>query len=666
MAATFEHYQLLENPDGTFFELGRGAMGITYKAFDTNLRCVVALKVINARLLGDEIAAERFLREARGAAQLRHRNVATVFHLGKHGDVCYYAMELIDGETVDALVKRDGPLPLLLALEIAQQVASALIAAEKKHLVHRDIKPSNLMLVRESDDEILVKVIDFGLVKSAMAQVAGGALTTSGFVGTPYYASPEQLDGRAEDVRSDIYSLGVTLWFMLTGQPPFVGSVASVIAQHLDRPPAFDSLAAIPPDVIAVLRQMLQKDLGERIQSPAQLRVELRACIENLKAAESTAVPSSDDEMNFERDIFGIHRGASWDPQTLDTGLVDSEDGSPLQNPMRDFVGSAAGERAGRKIRPAMVAASAIATVAAGAAAFWLLQGSEPTTDESPSSPSFSSVKPLTRPVSATPLKAGEQWTNSVGMRFVPVGRIHFADSETRVRDFQAFVDATGYDAEGGMFSLGEDGFKQHGGSWKNPGFPQTPNHPVVGVSWEDANQFCEWLTRKERNEGTLPSQKTYRLPTDLEWSQAVGLINESGNTPEARSEKIAGVYPWGTHHPPPVNDDNYAGAEARSGAPPEWSVIINREDRFARTAPVSDLPPNEAGIRGLGGNVWEWCADLYNNTAKWRVLRGGSWATSRPEEMLSSHRRGYDPSFRHDDIGFRCVIATDNKGVPP
>ena len=126
----FEHYQLLTNADGSLMELGRGAMGITYKAFDTNLYCHVALKVISSGLLGSETAADRFLREARAAAKLRHRNVASVFHLGKHGDSYFYSMEFIDGETLLHRVKRDGPLSCLFALDITQQVACALIAAD--------------------------------------------------------------------------------------------------------------------------------------------------------------------------------------------------------------------------------------------------------------------------------------------------------------------------------------------------------------------------------------------------------------------------------------------------------------------------------------------------------------------------------------------------------
>src|SRR5258708_7765239 len=279
--------------------MGGGAMGITYKAFDKNLRCDVALKVISDRLLEDSTAAGRFLREARSAAKLRHRNVASIFHLGQHGSNHFYAMEFIDGETVTARVKREGPLSCLFALDIAQQVASALIAAEAQHLVHRDIKPSNLMLVREGDGEIIVKVIDFGLAKSILMQ-SSAAITSSGFVGTPYFASPEQLDRQAEDIRSDIYSLGVTLWFMLTGKPTFIGSIASVTAQHLDRSPPFDDLAILPSAVVAVLRRMLEKNRENRIQTAVALRTELRPFIQRPALLLLPEALSISGELNFE------------------------------------------------------------------------------------------------------------------------------------------------------------------------------------------------------------------------------------------------------------------------------------------------------------------------------------------------------------------------------
>ncbi|MGB8166080.1 MAG: serine/threonine-protein kinase, partial [Chthoniobacteraceae bacterium] len=285
----FEHYELLKNPDGSLVELGHGAMGVTYKAFDTSLHCPVALKMINGEYLNDPTAEERFLREARGAAQLRHRNVASVFHLGRCAESHYYAMEFIDGQTVDALVKKDGPFDCALALEVTKQVSAALIAAHQQGLVHRDIKPSNLMITREGDGEIAVKVIDFGLVKSSVVSTTGGSLTSSGFVGTPYFASPEQLDQRTEDIRSDIYSLGVTLWFMLTGKPTFLGSVASVIMQHLEKLPSFDSLAVLPAEVVALLRGMLEKDVEKRIQNPTDLRAQIKQCIASLQGADQTA-----------------------------------------------------------------------------------------------------------------------------------------------------------------------------------------------------------------------------------------------------------------------------------------------------------------------------------------------------------------------------------------
>src|SRR5262249_11086828 len=164
----FQHYEVSVSSDGVgLWELGRGAMGITYHAVDTNLGSSAALKVISARFSGDARARERFRREARAAAQLRHPNVATVFHFGETAaGKCFYAMELVEGETLEARVHRDGPIPVSTVLDIAEQVARALAAAEKHGLVHRDLKPSNIMLVAkdvDTVDRLFIKVIDFGL-----------------------------------------------------------------------------------------------------------------------------------------------------------------------------------------------------------------------------------------------------------------------------------------------------------------------------------------------------------------------------------------------------------------------------------------------------------------------------------------------------------------------
>jgi serine/threonine protein kinase len=226
----FEHYELVTGKDGNPVELGRGAMGVTYKAFDVGLRCPVALKVISEKYLGDESAQLRFLREARAAATLRHSNVASVLHLGRTGSSYFYAMEFVEGETLEHLIKRSGRLDLKLALEIVTQVAAGLAAVHKQKLVHRDIKPSNIMVSLEEGGEVTAKIIDLGLAKSAPDAPAEAAISTPGaFAGTPEYASPEQFAGVGVDIRSDLYSLGVVLWKMVTGHVVFRGSPAEVI-----------------------------------------------------------------------------------------------------------------------------------------------------------------------------------------------------------------------------------------------------------------------------------------------------------------------------------------------------------------------------------------------------------------------------------------------------
>jgi serine/threonine protein kinase len=283
---TFDHYEVLTREDGSPWELGRGAMGITYKAFDTNLRVNVALKVINAKYLENEVAQQRFMREARAAAQLRHPNVASVFHLGTNREAFFYAMEFVDGETVESFIHRQGPIDPVVALRITLQVTRALAAAEKHHLVHRDIKPANLMLVRE-DDDFLVKVIDFGLAKSIKHEENDDLATISmgGFVGTAHFASPEQLEEKEIDVRSDIYSLGVTLWYMLVGQAPFGGSLAQVMSQHLHKAPPLEKLQNLPARLRALVGHMIEKDPTARPQAPAALRSELENCLAEIQTA---------------------------------------------------------------------------------------------------------------------------------------------------------------------------------------------------------------------------------------------------------------------------------------------------------------------------------------------------------------------------------------------
>lgn len=245
---------------------------------------------------------------------------------------------------------------------------------------------------------------------------------------------------------------------------------------------------------------------------------------------------------------------------------------------------------------------------------------------------------------------------NSLGMKFVPVPGtpVLFSVWETRVRDFDAFVRETGYSAITNTYSLGTNRWKIRGDTWQSPGFPQTDRHPVCGVSWEDAQAFCAWLSKKEG--------RSYRLPTDVEWSLAVGLPEESGTTPKERSGQIPNRFPWGQEMPPLTNGlpaGNYPGAEAsETNWPAGFRVIEDFRDPFARTAPVGSFPPQTAGLHDLGGNVWEWCEDPFEPGKEPRVVRGGSWVDNLPDLLLSTYRHFGRPQLRNVSIGFRCVLA--------
>ncbi len=262
---------------------------------------------------------------------------------------------------------------------------------------------------------------------------------------------------------------------------------------------------------------------------------------------------------------------------------------------------------------------------------------------------------------------------NTLGMEFVPVPgtKVLFCRTETRVKDFEAYVKETGYKQEGGVFVMKV--VKQNDGTskitwdldekanWREPGFEQGREHPVVGVNWNEAREFCAWLSKKEG--------KTYRLPTDEEWSAAVGL----------------GKYPWGSAWPPPKDSGNYGDKAYLKSLPGEgWSgPLKDYDDGEARTAAVASYAANRLGIHDLGGNAFEWCEDEYkasmnspevikeypalknekaSDGTAFRVLRGASWDRNDPLLLRSSCRNFGRPVFRYGDRGFRCVLVVSGR----
>jgi serine/threonine protein kinase/Tfp pilus assembly protein PilF len=313
----FGVYEIDCHADGSLYELGRGAMGVTYRATDTSLQRKVALKIIKTDIAERSAdARERFVREARAAAALRHEHIATVYQFGMRLETgqYFYAMELIEGETLDDRVHRKGPLDARTTIGIAEQVTSALAAAEKHGLVHRDLKPANLMLVNADDPEVMktdqarskrsriralrkrgipvVKIIDFGLAKAFHTATDPKSLTHDRFVGTPAFASPEQFEHSALDVRSDIYSLGETLWFALTGKTPIAGRTLSEIhrAQKSNALPVEQLKAAhVPSRLKSLLESMLAFEPASR-PGTHELAARLQRCSPEVRSARRTRV----------------------------------------------------------------------------------------------------------------------------------------------------------------------------------------------------------------------------------------------------------------------------------------------------------------------------------------------------------------------------------------
>lgn len=284
----YGHFEVEMGEDGFPVELGAGAMAITYRASDTVLNSVVALKVIARKVAQNPGARSRFLREARAAANIRHPNVARVTYYGEQGGECFYAMELVEGETLETRVRRGGPMPLAVALDVIQQAARALAAAETCGVVHRDIKPSNVMLEADASGALRVKLIDYGVAKVMSSQTQSDAeQTQAGFIGTPAFASPEQFAGAAQlpvDTRSDIYSLGVTLWYLLTGRTPFVGRTMEEIRarQRSDLPLEQLKGLRLPGQVVGLLKSMLAPDPKDRPQSARELLSAIQRCYERF------------------------------------------------------------------------------------------------------------------------------------------------------------------------------------------------------------------------------------------------------------------------------------------------------------------------------------------------------------------------------------------------
>jgi len=440
-------------------------------------------------------------------------------------------------------------------------------------------------------------------------------------VGTPDFVAPEALDSdQVPDHRADIYAVGVMLYQLLTGKLPRGNyQLPSELNPELD--PRLDEIVgkamAANPDFRYVSAASVREDL-DLVLSGRLSRIEAGQASGEVKAAVPVTTSLRGKKTEGKPLIVGLTIGVS---ALVIAGLVailvgkrDEPETLPTPPPVVTV-----DKTAQPPVPPA------IATVSNSVA---------PAVNTSD----------LARATKDTPFE------NSLGMKFVPVPgtEVLFCIHEVRWKDYAAYVKAN----------------PEIDNRWKNQTHAtfvireKSEDHPVVFVSWEDANAFCAWLSEKEKKEGRI-----YRLPTDHEWSLAVGVGKKEDEkvSPEEKKGKIADEYPWGSEWPPPQGAGNYSDQSRKTQSPSLGATYLEKyNDTFPTTAPVMSFKPNQFGLYDVGGNVWEWVADKHSPSSAFFVIRGASWIDCSPGFLLSTDRygEGREPIHRSAVIGFRCVVV--------
>lgn len=589
--------------------LGEGGFGNVWRAEQTEVvKREVAVKVIKLGMDTAQVLG-RFDQERQALASLEHPHIATMLDagVGPNGRP-YFAMELVRGGAITHWCEQqDAALAQRLRLFI--QVCEAVHHAHEKGILHRDLKPSNV-LITEVNGAPVPKVIDFGIAKA----IHSGNLDDltmltheEQVIGTPVYMSPEQIEGgRNLDARSDVYALGALLYEMLTGAQPFDttsvsrGGLAAVkhliLETHPERPST----------------RLRQKMTRARKTAPGfQTRlVTLPADLDwiTMKALEKDRLRRYQTAADFAADV---RRHLDCLPVIARPPSLSYKAGRWLRRHRRGVTLAGCG-----------AAASGIIV-----AMVMHHQAEE-------------AKKP--RPIVLAP---DSTFTNDIGMKFVdvPGTDVLMCIHETRHGDFLAYAKEVP-----GARSIWLDGVDRG----LDPIVQDRPNHPVIRVSWEEATAFCTWLSKKER--------RVYRLPTDREWSYAVGIGEEEQWTKETTPSTVfrnPTAFPWGSEWPPPEGAGNFSDETRREFSPSDQPYFKGRTDGFFTTAPVMRFKPNKLGIYDLSGNVNEWIEDWYDASRRGHSARGGSWADAKKENLLASWRFNGQWGSLHPAFGFRCVL---------
>lgn len=640
--------------------LGEGGMGRVELHLDTWMNRKVALKVPNARAVVKPKARERFLREVQTLVKVRNENVCHVLDVSVTHDPIFFTMEYLEGEPLDAVLDRRGALPPAEAAGLVRTVALALADTHDKQVVHRDLKPSNILMVENRPI-----LIDFGLALDLDDRSVANA---GSLKGTIQYMSPEQAKGENDAVgpASDIFSLGIILYQLLTGELPFqADSHVGILSQimMLEPEPPSKVKPGLDPRFDAICSRAMSKEIGKRFATMREFADALGAIL---------GPPA---------------KAAPVDPSTWSSIPIEV-DPEPTRSRVPAWVYGLVG---------ALALAVTIGLV-------FLRRGAEPTPPVPPPVPGADRI--VTPRPDPAPAGKGKSFGDSIGLVMVdiPAGSFEmgitdaraaslnlnleqsdksriasarpshkveitkpFAMSayETTVGQFQAFVDDAKYRTEGERSAEGGWGLDQGKRAivqaprftWKRPGFPTGEKYPVCVVSWNDAVAFCKWLTEKSAGEGVI-----YRLPTEAEWEYA---CRAGTTTPYSFGEDARELSKYGNYALQKLEDVGRTKVSKKAS-----SLGF---DGFLHTAPVGSLRPNPWGLYDMHGNVMEWCQDLFDATyyeispAKdpqgpesvpgepRRVLRGGSWSQPLPA-LASATRMSAEQDDRSATKGFRVV----------
>jgi formylglycine-generating enzyme required for sulfatase activity len=677
-------------------EISRGGMGVVYLARNRRMDRLEALKVVKGVLLEQAGSLERFEREMRAAARLNHSNIVTAYSSPSLDGLLTFAMEFVDGTDLYELVNARGPLPVSNACYYVYQTAQGLQHACDRQMVHRDIKPNNLMLTRDGKKQV-IKILDFGLAKATSENPTGAGLTRTGqMMGTPMYMAPEQIaDAARADIRADIYGLGCTMYYLLTGHPPFAdkGSLYAILHAHqseIARP--LDELRPeVPAELAQIVAKMMAKDAAQRYQQPSEVAqalapffkqgvkpiptgtarfaapsaAQIPAETASSKAAAATpllspaAVPVAAARVqNTAHPPVGRDLD---EPNSMQTVLA------VVAEPPRPAAVSRSGRDSPRQtpskiIRPKIWLGVAVAFMLLAGLGLWAsgILTAKLKTGNGTSTTGAAAAETPAGDVAARKPSAPESFAeetassqtlenqtlkNSIGMELVLISAGKFqmgspASEQGRSSD-EAQVDVTLTKS----FYLGKTEVTQ--GQWRavmgtTPWKGRTiakegDSYVATYVSWNDAQAFCKKLSDNEN--------ATYRLPSEAEWEYACRGGMETR-------------FSFG-------DDDSQLGNFA-------WYEKNVLEIGEKHSHKVGSKQGNPFGLYDLHGNIWEWCQDIYadklpggidplvSSEGSFRVNRGGGWG-SNAARCRSASRSKFLPSNSRNDLGIRVARSSSN-----